>query len=189
MQNIDLYEKYKNGRHWENHPTIYAEDFSNFLKKINFKELIVDIGCGNGRDIHVFSKHGFLVQGIDISEEEIILAKQNSPKLHFRIGDVENLNFQDESVGAFFMINVIHYVNKKKSINEIFRSLKSGGYLFIHFNLEIKDKAGNVDYEDSEKNILNLVSDFRIINKKIFERTDKNPFEHKHKILQLILQK
>ena len=46
MQEENLYQKYFNGRHWESHPTIYAESFIEFLKSQNFKGLVVDIGCG-----------------------------------------------------------------------------------------------------------------------------------------------
>jgi SAM-dependent methyltransferase len=38
------------------------------------------------------------------------------------------------------MINVIHYVDKKKAIQEILRTLQPKGYFFIHFNIDITDK-------------------------------------------------
>ena len=59
MEERKLYQKYSAGRHWGKHPTIYAESFSEFLKENNFEGLIVDVGCGNGRDVKVFSKLGF----------------------------------------------------------------------------------------------------------------------------------
>ena len=61
MQEQQLYDKYSEGKHWENHPIIYAERFSDFLKQKNFQGLIIDFGCGTGRDVDFFSKKGFNV--------------------------------------------------------------------------------------------------------------------------------
>lgn len=189
MESQQLYDKYLLGKHWENHPTIYAEHFSKFLKKSKFSGLIVDTGCGNGRDTEVFAKEGFQVLGIDYSSKEITKAKKKNPKLKFEVQDVEKLNLHDSSVNAFFMINVIHYVKKKEAIQEILRTLKKGGYFFIHFNLSIIDKNGRTDYVHKEDEILKLVSPFKIIKEGIFERVDTIPIEHTHKIMELILQK
>jgi len=189
MKEQKLYNKYLHCKHWEKHPTVYAEKFIDFLKTNNFKGLLVDIGCGNGRDINVFAKAGFDTLGVDYSKDEINLAKQKFPKLKFQIQNVERLGFDNDSIGAFFMINVIHYVDKEKAISEIFRTLKSGGYFFIHFNIEIKDGNGNIDYKDDEKDIMSLVDGFDILQKRTFERVDFEPVEHTHKIIELILRK
>src|SRR3989338_2809865 len=146
MESEVLYNKYLKYKHWEKHPIIYAAKFAEFLKKHNFNGLIVDIGCGNGRDVNFFNESGFEVKGIDYSKEQIKNNKKNFPELIFEIQNVENLKFKKNSIDAFFMINVIHYVNKEKAINEIFKTLKSRGYLSIHFNIKIKDKYNNRDY-------------------------------------------
>ena len=127
--------------------------------------------------------------GIDISKKEIQIAKNKFKNLKFEIQNAENMNFENNSVGAFFMINVIHYLNKAKAINEIYKKLRHGGYLFIHFNLSIIDYDSEIDYNDPEENILKLTKKFKIIHKKIFKRLDKTPIPHTHKILELILQK
>ncbi len=189
MQEENLYQKYSDDRHWEKHPTLYAETFAEFLKNVNFKGMIVDIGCGNGRDVGVFVKDGFNALGVDISQQEIEDCKRRFPELKFEMQDAERLMLEDHSVDAFFMINVIHYVHKEKAIREIFRVLKPKGCFFIHFNLEIIDKNGKVDYRHDQKEILKLISKFKILQKKVFERMDLQPIEHKHKIMELILQK
>ena len=189
MEEQKLYQKYSTGRHWEKHPTLYAESFAEFLKEKNFEGLLVDIGCSNGRDVKVFSKLGFNTLGIDNIQEEIVNNKTKLPELKFEIQNVENLEFENNSIDAFFMINVIHYVRKEKAIQEVFRTLKPKGYFFIHFNIDVIDKNGNIDYHHDQEDILKLVSKFKILQKNIFERVDQEPVEHKHKILELILQK
>ena len=189
MQSKSLYQKYSDGRHWEKHPTRYAESFAEFLRKHNFDGLLVDVGCGNGRDVEVFSKLGFNSLGIDNVSKEIDDNKKRFPELKFDVQNAKNLEFEENSVGAFFMINVIHYVHKEKAIQEILRALKPNGYFFIHFNIDIIDKDGKVDYHHDQEDILKLVSKFKILQKNIFERVDHQPVEHKHKIIELILQK
>jgi len=189
MKSQKLFDKYNNGQHWKDHPTSYSEKFADFLesKKINGK--LIDAGCGNGRDVQVLNSAGFNVIGIDYSKEEIKLAKKNFSGLNFEVQNIEKMKFKSNSISAFFCINVMHYVNQEKAINEFYRTLKNKGYVFIHFNLEIKDLNENIDYKDSEKDILKLLSKFKIIKKEIVYRTDKTPVEHTHKILELILQK
>lgn len=189
MKEKKLRIKYWAGRHWENHPIIYAETFTKFLKENNFNGILVDAGCSSGRDVDVFSKNGFDVIGIDISEDEIAKAKANFPSCKFEVQNIERLCFENNSIDAFFMINVIHFTNKEKTIKEIFRTLKHGGYFFIHFNISITSKEGKLDYYHSEEDILKLISGFKLLHKIIFERVDINPVEHTHKIMELILQK
>lgn len=71
MEQQQLFDKYKEGKHWENHPTEYAERYSAFLKKQSFSGLLVDVGCGNGRDVAVFQRNGFNVIGVDCSKNSL----------------------------------------------------------------------------------------------------------------------
>lgn len=189
MKNKELHEKYKEGCHWRFHPTTYAEKFADFLKSKSFNGLLVDVGCGNGRDVAVFKKKGLDALGIDKSFVEIKIAKLTNPDCKFKKLDVEKLELEDNSVSAFFMINVMHYVNEKKAINEIFRTLRKNGYAFIQFNLLIKDKEGIVDYSHNEDDILKLVSKFDVVSKRTFTRVDSFPKKHTHKIMEVILKK
>lgn len=188
MQYFKPHGKYT-GRHWENHPSAYAEHFAKFLKSKKFHGNLVDVGCSSGRDVNVFNKFGFDAMGVDYSEGEISLARQKFPSLKFDVQNAESLKFNDNSIGAFFMINVIHFTNKEKAIGEIFRALKPRGYFLIHFNIEIKDNNGKIDYYHAPKEILRLISMFKIVHKRIFQRTDLKPIKHKHRIMELILQK
>lgn len=189
MRSEALYHKYKKGRHWENHPTAYAERFTSFLKEQDFHGLLVDVGCGTGRDVDVFSDNGFNVLGIDKSEEMLALAKLNFPHCNLEKQDAEKLSFSNGAISAYFMINVIHYVNQEQTIRELYRTLHKEGYVFAHFNKLIVDDHGYADYQQSESEIFNLVSCFDVIDRKVFERVDKKPKKHTHNILELILQK
>ena len=189
MESIELYHKYLKGNHWEKHPTIYADEFVDFLNKNNLNGKVLDTGCGTGKDSNVFYQRGFDIIGVDKSNEEIEKAKQKYPQIKFEVQDIENMRFKDNEIDAIFCINVIHYVKKEKAIKEFLRILKPKGFLYIHFNIEIKDKDGNIDYSQKEEDILKLIKEFRIIKKEIINRTDTVPIEHYHKFIKLILQK
>jgi len=189
INNQRLFEKYKEGNHWENHPVSYAKKFSNFLKSKKFRGLLVDIGCGNDRDIKEFTDNVIDCVGIDNDKKIIETANKKFPNCNFKVQNAEDLKFDNCSVSAIFIINVIHYLNNKKAIKEVYRILKPRGYLFIHFNLLIVDNKGKIDYEHRKEDILKLISKFKIIDDYIFERVDNYPTKHKHKILELVLQK
>jgi SAM-dependent methyltransferase len=189
MQSKELFEKYKAGQHWNFHSTEYAERFADFLIKNNFNGLLVDIGCGKGRDVKVFMKKGLDALGVDISQEIIDTAQSYCRECKFARQDAEDLEFSNEEVAAFYMINVIHYLDEERVLPGIYRSLVPGGYLFIHFNLSIVDEDSQVDYSRNEAEILRLVEKFKILEKREFTREDKEPKKHTHKILELILQK
>lgn len=196
MKNQKLFDKYKKHTHWYNHPGVYADWFLRFLivKGVDvdkeFDGQIVDLGCGNGRDVAFFHQAGCKSLGIDNDEKEIAFAHKLNPECKFIVGDIENLPWQDESIDAFFMINVIHYLDERRALAEIFRALKKGGYLYLHINLSITDKKGNVDYQgyDLQKTIKSIPK-ARILSWQYFKRIDLEPEWHEHKILEIILQK
>jgi SAM-dependent methyltransferase len=54
----------------------------------------LDVGCGSsGRLVRVLRKHGYSVEGLDISEEMIALARQLTPKVTFHVGDIRTWRF------------------------------------------------------------------------------------------------
>lgn len=64
-----------------------------FAKLDSKKQLAIDIGCGSsGRFIKVLSEHGFKVEGLDVSEEMIALAKQLYPDVTFYQKDICSWN-------------------------------------------------------------------------------------------------
>lgn len=189
MENKKLYETYNNGEHWKNHSENYALSFVEFLKSKNKKVKILDVGCGDGRDLRVFEKEKFDSYGIDILKREIDEIKKRDKKSKVFVENAEKLSFEDESFDAVFMINVIHYLKKKEALSEVLRILKKDGYFLIHFNLKIRRTDGTMDYEEDEENILGLLNGFNIVRKEYFTRIDKEPIPHEHSILSLILQK
>ena len=198
MKNQNLFDKYRDGNHWENHPTMYAKEFANFLrfndKKFVFMDFwapyqIVDLGCGSGRDVHYFRSEEY-IKAIGLDKNTDCVKKTELPVQDvLSVQDIENLSFEDNSQYAYFCINVLHYVDAPKVLGEIYRTLKQGGYAFIHFNLLIFDQNYSIDYHQKKSDVYELLKDFEIVEEKIFLREDKLPTPHTHHIMQVIIKK
>lgn len=191
MINEKLFKKYASGRHWDNHPPVFAEEFADFLITQRLNGLVVDVGCGNGKDVAAFCKKGVAAMGIDASKKEIDAARRAHPSFAFDQQDVTSLEFESDSVGAFFCINVLHYVDQARAIAEMHRALMPGGFMFLHFNLSITDnRNGQVDFKQVfATDILPLIYIMRSCGSRFFSRVDERPFRHTHNIFQEIRQK
>jgi len=197
MNNQTLFDKYVDGSHWEKHPTIYADECIAFLKKeiaanhISADTLIVDLGCGNGRDVNHFKQSGIHTEGIDNDTKIIELTKKSYPEhaLSFSLYDIHALPYRDEAEVAYYCINVMAYVDAAKVLSEMYRTLKPGGFAFIHFNLLIVDQNYEIDYHQKKSDVYELLKDFEIVEEKIFLREDKVPMPHLHHIMQVIIKK
>jgi ubiquinone/menaquinone biosynthesis C-methylase UbiE len=140
-------ESYEGGKlpHWaiEMSPSILAKKLYDHLPRKSDNK-ILEIGVGNGRDSIYFAKMGNEVIGIDIAPGAIRLAKKNSEKeglgqkIQFQEGNVEKLEFADESFDAVYSISVLHSTNLNKSFKEIARVLKPGGKFMVHMYEMVK---------------------------------------------------
>ena len=103
-------------------------------------DTVVDLGSGAGNDVFVARKQceesGHVI-GVDMTPAMIERANTNNQKLgysnvEFRLGEVENLPVENESVDVVISNCVLNLVpDKKKAFQEIFRILKPGGHFSI----------------------------------------------------------
>lgn len=117
------------------------DDIIVYYKK-NDVSSILDLGCGSGQHSLYLAKKGFNVTGFDISNEAIKLAKDRLSKnkekklsITFRQGSMHTrLPFEDGSFDAIVCLRTLNHGTKKqikKTISEMYRVLKNGGYVFL----------------------------------------------------------
>lgn len=107
-----------------------------FFERVINKGLVLEIGCGPGEIANYLKMKGIDIIGLDISDKMIEIAKQLNPFIDFRVGDVFNLAFNDNSVAGIVAPYLI--VNFKsndipKAFSEIYRVLMDKGQLLMHF--------------------------------------------------------
>ncbi|MBI5326417.1 MAG: arsenite methyltransferase [Ignavibacteriae bacterium] len=103
-------------------------------------ETVLDLGSGAGNDVFIARRYvgetGRVI-GVDMTQDMIDKANENKRKLNyynvdFRLGEIENLPVDNDSVGLVISNCVLNLVpNKQKAFSEIFRVLKSGGRFCI----------------------------------------------------------
>ncbi|MFH0955771.1 MAG: class I SAM-dependent methyltransferase [Candidatus Falkowbacteria bacterium] len=117
------------------------EDISWIVKEFKNHKVkkVLDLGCGTGRHVVYLAKKGFDVYGMDIAEEGISQAKQwlKSGELNanLKIGSIyKRLSYKNNFFDAVISTQTIHHQrleNIRKTIHEISRILKKGGFIFI----------------------------------------------------------
>jgi ubiquinone/menaquinone biosynthesis C-methylase UbiE len=104
---------------------------------------VLDLGCGSGvpADVEIAKLHD--LTGVDISEEQIRLARENVPKGRFLCGDASALTLAPDSFDAvisFYTLEHIPRVEHAELLRKIHRWLRPGGHLLMSM------EAG--DYDD-----------------------------------------
>lgn len=110
------------------------------ISNIKEGDVVLDLGCGAGFDsflaVNKVGKTGKVI-GVDMTEEMINKAKANARKYgysntDFRLGQIENLPVDDNSVDVIISNCVINLSqNKDKVFSEAFRVLKENGRMFV----------------------------------------------------------
>lgn len=134
--------------------------FLKFLKKEQkYKvedRLILDLGCGTGRNSNYLAELGNNVVGIEISKTALSLAKSRAEILginvDYRLGDIgEKYGLEDSTIDIVLDITSSNSLDEKGRniyLSEVSRVLKHGGYFFVRALCK-----------DGNKNVKNLLKD------------------------------
>jgi len=101
---------------------------------------ILDAGCGEGHLIERLYNNNMdnSYYGVDITSQALESAKKRCQYARLRLGNLLCLEFQDEYFDVVICTEVLEHVYEyEKVIHELFRVLKTAGYLIITFPNEL----------------------------------------------------
>ena len=117
-------------------------------------KIILDLGCGTGRNSNYLAERGNSVIGIEISKTALELAKQRARELgvtvDYRLADIGTpYGISDNSIDLIIDVTSSNSLNEKGReiyLSECARVLKPGGYFFLRALCK-----------DGNKNVKNLL--------------------------------
>lgn len=138
------------------------EKYIELVKKYAEKtDVIIDIACGSGTIPIALKKDGYTISGADLSEEMLIIAKENAAKeninIDFYTQDMkESLTLKNIDMITTFTDSVNYLLDieeVKFYFNEVYNSLKQDGYFIfdVHSIYRVNELYGdNIFFEDLE---------------------------------------
>lgn len=100
--------------------------------KVSQGSNILDIGCGTGHLAGELMQRGYAAWGVDLSEAMVEYAREHYNRDRFRVGDIEQIPFPDNTFDAVMCLGVMEYLEKDEpALREMWRVLKPGGRAVI----------------------------------------------------------
>lgn len=101
--------------------------------------LICEAGCGNGRLVRYFMRHGYSIKGFDFIPEAIEKIKEIEPTADVETGDILNLRYPDACFDAFLAFGLYHSLPwhlQDQALRETWRVMKPGAILCASFRAD-----------------------------------------------------
>ena len=117
----DYYQKKYKSYH-EKTFTIDPSDFlASFAERLTAGAIVLDVGCGSGRDLLWMKKKGFDVIGFDRSSGLVELARENAG-CEVIEGDFETYDFSAISADAIMLIGALVHISYDR-FSDVFKNL------------------------------------------------------------------
>ena len=118
---------------------------------------ILELGCGDGRNLFELAKRDYQVTGIDLEGEAQTenLAKNHKLKIHFIKEDITKFNFERKKYDAVISSEVFHLLSRKE-VEDITKRMKiatkENGFVYIsilsHLKRRFLQTKEDFKYED-----------------------------------------
>ncbi|MFF2014921.1 class I SAM-dependent methyltransferase [Paenibacillus sp. NPDC058177] len=115
--------------------------YLSFCNETGLERTVLDCGAGgDSPSLGLFAQYGYTTHGIEFDPIAIAQAQayeqERGLQLNIERGDMRNLPFADESFSFVYSYNSIFHMRKdevSQSLQEMIRTLKPGGLLFVNF--------------------------------------------------------
>ena len=171
----------------------FSDIQDSFLAQLKPGALILDFGCGSGRDSRYFLQKGYQVEACDGSEEMVKAATRNAgiPVKRMLFSELDE---KDRYDGIFACASILHVPSKELPdiITRMKKAVKAGGILYVSFKYGTFEGIRNGRYftdqtEESLQAILDEVGGLEIIRTGI--TSDARPGREDEKWLNVLLRK
>ncbi|MGA7577906.1 MAG: class I SAM-dependent methyltransferase [Desulfobaccales bacterium] len=126
-------ERYlQGGRIWGSEPSPTAALAAERFQRHGVKRVLVP-GAGYGRNAALLARAGFMVTGVEISEEAIRLAEQNNPGIKYLHGSFLEVPLEPGAFDAVYCFNVLHLflkADRERFLQRCRDSLRDGGLVW-----------------------------------------------------------
>jgi 2-polyprenyl-3-methyl-5-hydroxy-6-metoxy-1,4-benzoquinol methylase len=137
----DLYDKNYFESHYDNGLKIGSDEMQRrisqqghrirFFRRYKKRGRILDIGCGQGYFLLACQRLGYVVEGMDISDESASYVR-NELKIPVATGSIKDTKFQSNSYDVITMWHFLEHVpNPKIYIDKARQWLKNDGFLVV----------------------------------------------------------
>lgn len=150
--------------------------------------VIADLGAGEGTVSQLFAKRAARVIAVDNSEKMVefgsdLARKHNLRNLEYRLGDLESLPIDDDSVDlALFSQSLHHAQHPRKAVAEAWRILKPGGRIAVldlvrHHYEQAREMYADLwlGFTEAELQQFLRYGKFRNIHSSVVHREDETP--------------
>lgn len=170
-----------------------TEAWSRFTAKLPTSSIILDFGCGSGRDTKYFLEHGYLVEAIDGSEELCKVASAYAgitvkKQLFTELSEIQKYD------AIWACSSILHASSDELVIiiKKIWTALKDNGLFYTSFKYGTFEGERNGRYftDMTEKSLSALLTKVRGFNiEEQWITSDVRPGREEEKWLNVILRK
>ena len=109
-----------------------------FSQEIGERKPVWDFGCGPGQTTKYLRDLGIEISGLDLSGKILDQARALHPEIHFRKGNILDLEVDDDSIaGIVAFYAIVHFTEEQvgSAFREIFRVLQPGGIFLLTYHI------------------------------------------------------
>lgn len=144
----------------------------------NSSQIILDLGCGTGRDSLRLASNGAIVIGLDAAHSGLMLARKRAAVSQFRLSWVESdsriLPFSNAVFDGVYCFGLLHEfvgesaeIDVSKTMGEIKRVLKASGVVILATAAGDPEKGLPHVQNFSEEMFDGAISNFHCVEKKL----------------------
>jgi ubiquinone/menaquinone biosynthesis C-methylase UbiE len=141
------------------------------------KRIILDLGCGTGRDTCYLTEKGLFVVGVDLAESGLAIAKRSRKNTTYWVhADARQLPFSNASFEGIYCFGLLHeFTGETREsdvrvvMNEIRRVLKSSGVLVMAVLAGDPEKGLPHVYLFTERHFDSVTQGFQTVAKREYD--------------------